>query len=211
MTPLARTASVFSLFTVLACSTTPVETTNQWGNPKFNMTLEDPEEGQRHRRVSGHISLVSSLSMLSGRFVGTGPENDLTIELERLRDPKMGRVSLLLTVSGRYRDNDVRRSGLVRLAGSDAALRLAYYPDFEPGASIQKASVRDRPSGRHCGVVPSGRHCGVVLKPRGESFSAETSCESVLPGEWALEIGADGIRLENVRSGETLRFAKLKG
>jgi hypothetical protein len=202
MTPLARTASVFSLFTVLACSTTPVETTNQWGNPKFNMTLEDPEEGQRHRRVSGHISLVSSLSMLSGRFVGTGPENDLTIELERLRDPKMGRVSLLLTVSGRYRDNDVRRSGLVRLAGSDAALRLAYYPDFEPGASIQKVSVRDR---------PSGRHCGVVLKPRGESFSAETSCESVLPGEWALEIGADGIRLENVRSGETLRFTKVTG
>lgn len=173
MTAFTRTASVLSLFTVLACSTTPVHTTDQWGNPKFNMTLEDPEEGQRQRRASGHISLVSSLSMLSGRFVGTGPENDLMIELERLRDPKMGRVSLLLTVSGRYRDNDVRRSGLVRLAGSDAAPRLAYYPDFEPGASTEEASVRDR---------PSGRHCGVVLKPRGEGFSAETSCEGVMTG-----------------------------
>lgn len=201
MTPLTRTASVLSLFTVLACSTTPVQTTDQWGNPKFNMTFEDPEEGQRHRRASGHISLVSSLSMLSGRFVGTGPENDLTIELERFRDPKMGRVSLLLTVSGRYGGNDVRRSGLVRLAGSDAAPRLAYYPDFEPGAST-KVSVRDR---------PSGRHCGVVLKPRGEGFSTETSCESVMAGEWALEIGADGIRLKDVRSGETLRFTKVTG
>lgn len=202
MTPLTRTASVLSLFTVLGCSTTPVQTTDQWGNPKFNMTLEDPEEGQRHRRASGHVSLVSSLSMLSGRFVGTGSENELSIELERLRDPKVGRVSLLLSVSGRYRGNEVRRSGLVRLAGSDAAPRLVYYPDFEPGASAQRVSLRDR---------PPGRRCGVVLKPEGERFSAEPSCEDVLPGQWALEIGADGIRLENVRSGETLRFTKVTG
>ncbi|MDQ5858469.1 MAG: hypothetical protein M3542_09380 [Acidobacteriota bacterium] len=166
------------------------------------MTLEDPEEGQRHRRVSGHVGLVSALSTLSGRFVGTSPENNLMLELERLRDPKLGRVSLVLTVSGRYRGTDVRQSGLVRLAGSHAAPRLAYYPDFEPGASTQKVSVRDR---------PPGRRCGVVLKPSGEGFSAETSCEDVMPGAWALEMASDGIRLDNVRSGETLRFTKVSG
>jgi hypothetical protein len=207
MTPLSRTASFLSLFTLLACSTTPIQTTDKWGNPKFNMTLEDPEEGQRHRRVSGHIGLVSSLSLLSDRFVGTSPENDLTLELERLRDPHEGRVSLLLTVSGRYRGATVRRSGLVRLAGSDTAPRLTYYPDFEPAASTQKASVRfDRRS--------AGPRCGVVLKPEGEGFSAETSCEGVLPGAtgaWSVEIQPDGILLQNVQSGETLRFTKVKG
>ena len=206
MTPLTRTASVLSpvlsLFMLLACSTSPIQTTDQWGNPKFSMAIEDPIEGTRHAGVSERISFVSVLAMLSGRFVGTGPDNQLTIDLERVRDPKLGRVSLLLTVSGRYRGTDVRSSGLVRLAGPDAAPRLAYYPDFEPGASTQKVSLRDQ---------PPGRRCGVALIPRGEGFSAEPSCEDVLPGQWALEIGADGIRLEDVRSGETLRFTKVTG
>src|SRR5688500_9014549 len=115
MTQLTRTASVLSLFTLLACSTTPIQTTDQWGNPTPTLAIEDYAESQRHRRVSEHISLVSALSTLSGRFLGTGPDNRLTIELERFPDPKMGRVSLLLTLSGRYRGADVSRSGLMRL------------------------------------------------------------------------------------------------
>lgn len=207
MTPLTRTASFLSLFTLFACSTNPVQTTDQWGHPKFTLAIEDYEESQRHYRVSGHISLVSSLSMLSGRFVGTSPENDLTLELERLHDPQTGSVSLLLTLSGLYRGASVRRSGLVRLTGWGATPRLTYYPDSEPTASIQKASVRV-----HRAVT--GPRCCVDLKPEGEGFSAETSCGALFPngtGAWDVEIQPGELIAQNVRSGEKLRFTKSKG
>lgn len=207
MKRLTRTASVLSLCTLLACSTTPIQTTDQWGNPKFSMAIEDPIEGQRHRGVSGHISLVSSLSMLSGRFVGTGPDNQLTLDLDRLRDPQTSRASLLLTLSGRYRGVGVSRSGLLRLTGMGTTPRVTYYPDLESTASLRKASIRlDR--------AVKGPSCCVDLKPAGEGFSAETSCGAVFPGgtgAWSLEIQPGEILARNVHSSETLRFTKRKG
>lgn len=207
MNSLTRTASFLSIFTLLACSTTPVQTTDQWGNPKYTLAIEDYEESQRHRAVSGHISLVSSLSMLSGRFVGTGPDNQLTIDLDRLPDPQTSRVSLLLTLSGRYRGVSVSRSGLLRLTGTGTTPRITYYPDPEPAASLRKASIRlDR------AVI--GPSCCVDLKPAGKGFSAETSCGAVIPGgtgAWSFEIQRGELVAQNVRSGETLRFTKVTG
>jgi hypothetical protein len=76
MTIAARLAIFATTVATFACSTTPIQTTDPWGNSKYTLAQEDPATAQRHDAASAHITRVAALSYLSGRFQGTSPEND---------------------------------------------------------------------------------------------------------------------------------------
>jgi hypothetical protein len=202
----APLAILITTAATIACSTTPIQTTDQWGNSKYRLAQEDPATAQRHDAASAHIARVAALSNLSGRFQGTGPENELTLVLERIRDPRVeSRISLSLTVSGRYRGKEVREVGLVRLGKLSTTPTVSYFPDFDPEATpLSRAAIRFGDAGPRAA-------CGFSLQPKGDGFSGETSCErafSGAPGKWSIEIQSGDIQLTNLESGETLRFAK---
>jgi hypothetical protein len=207
MTIAARLAILATTVATFACSTTPIQTTDPWGNSKYTLAQEDPATAQRHDAASAHIARVAALSYLSGRFQGTSPENELTLALERIRDPRVeSRISLTLTVSGRYRGEEIRKTVLVRLAKLSTTPTVSYFPDFDPEATpLSRAAIRFGDAGPRAA-------CGFTLQPKGDGFSAETSCERAFggPGKWSIEIQPGDIQLTNLGTGETLRFARTK-
>jgi hypothetical protein len=204
MKPLVRILSLAGLSTFVACATTPIQSTDEWGNPKFSVATEDPLVQQRHDAVARHNSLVSALSLLSGRFQGTSPENDLGLEFERVRDPRTASVSLRVMVSGLYRGQTVRRSDLLSLQSHATSPDAAYFLDFDP-ATASVAAVGSRTGGPRVA-------CAAPLKPDGDGFRAEISCGKGFPaatGRWAIEIQPGKIRLRSLESNESLEFSKL--
>lgn len=204
MTLFARILAVVGVATSLACSSRRIDATDRWGNPPVSVAAEDPLVQQRHDAVARHNSLVSALSLLSGRFHGTSPENDLGLEFERVRDPRTASVSLRVMVSGLYRGQTVRRSDLLSLQSHATSPDAAYFLDFDP-ATASVAAVRSRTGGPR--VV-----CAAPLKPDGEGFRAEISCGKGFPaaaGRWAIEIQPGKVRLRSLESNESLEFSKL--
>jgi hypothetical protein len=187
--------------TLLACSTSPVRTTDRWGNPAYGVATEDPAVQQRHDAVSRQIGLASALSLLSGRFQGTSPGNDLTLDLQRVRDPRTASVSLRVRLSGVYRGEDVRRSDLLRLQARAASPDASYFLDFDP--AVDRVSAVP-------GGAPGRSACWSTLVSNGEGFTADVSCRPELATRrWAIEIQPRRIVLRSRESNETLEFSKV--
>lgn len=208
MTPLTRCASFLGVFTLLA-STMAAQTTDQSGAPSSSMPPgEDIVFRQEHDGMSRHISLVAAASLLSGRFEGAGAGNDLALELQRLRDPRVSSVTLLVTVSGVYKGVSFERSDRLRVSSLGTSLEGSYRPDVDPNverlASPVKRSGKDR----------NRRVCSVPFKPKGDGFIAETSCGDLFPGgngRWTIELQPGTIRLRSLASSETLEFSRTGG
>lgn len=207
MTLLTRSASLLGLVTLLACSTALGQTTEDGGNPRppSSNPSEDLTFQLHHEGMARHTRLVAALSLLSGRFEGTGEGNDLALELQRLRDPRMSSITLLVTVSGAYKGVPFGRSDLLRVRSDGTSPEASYLPDVDPNtARLAKA-------GRRFGNDRNRQACYVPFKPKGRGFIAEAPCGDLFPGgkgKWTMELQRGTIRLRSLEANETLDFAR---
>ena len=156
-------------------------------------------------------SLTDLASMLSGRFRGTTPGNDLRLELSTVGASAGARFDLFLTSSGRYRDTNVRRVGLLRLETQGRDVHAVYVPHFDSTVTpLSRAATRFTQEELEAA-------CNLYFHPSGDGYAGElagaTTCARALPGaigKWTVEVEPGGVRVRNVDSGETLRFAKTR-
>jgi hypothetical protein len=164
-----------------------------------------PPAGNREARAS----LPDLVSMLTGRFQGTTPGNELQLELSTLGAQAGTSFDLFLTTAGRYRDTNVRRAGLLRLQTQGKDVHAAYVPHFDSTvASMSRSAALFTPEELNAS-------CSLYFEPNGDGFVGETrggvTCAQAMPGtvgKWTIEVDPAGIRVRNVESGETLRFAR---
>jgi hypothetical protein len=154
-------------------------------------------------------SLTDLVSMLSGRFQGTTPGNALNLDLGTVGARTGTRFDLFLTTSGRYRDTNVRRAGLLRLETQGRDVHAAYVPHFDP--TVTSLSL----SATRFSEEELRSACSFYFQPSGDGYFGETRgstiCAQAMPGaagKWTIEVEPGSIRVRNVASGETLRFAK---
>lgn len=207
MTPLTRGASLLGLVTLLACSTTLGQTTEDAGNPHppssgpgQDFAFQQDREGRAR-----HVSLVAALFLLSGRFEGIGAGNDLVLDLQRLRDPRMSSGTLLVTVSGAYKGVPFERSDLLRVRSHGSSPEASYHPDVDPKAA------RLAKAGKRLGNARHRQACSMLFKPKGEGFIAEAPCGEFFPGgkdRWTMELQPGTIRLRSLASNEMLEFSR---
>jgi hypothetical protein len=185
-------ATVLAVSLALACSST---------TPSTMESQRAPE--------STRASLPDLASMLSGRFQGTTPGNGLQLDLSTVGARAGTSFDLFLTASGRYRDTNVRRAGLLRLQTQGRDVHAAYVPHFDSTVtSMSQNAARFTQEELNAA-------CSLYFAPGGDGFVGETrggvTCAQAFPGaagKWTVEVDPAGIRVRNVESGETLRFAK---
>lgn len=161
------------------------------------------------REGSARSSLTDLAAMLSGRFRGTTPGNELRLDLSTVGASAGTRFDLFLTSSGRYRDRNVRRAGLLRLETQGRDVHAVYVPHFDPTVTpLSRAATRFTQEELEAA-------CNLYFHPSGDGYAGElagaTTCARALPGavgRWTVEVEPGGVRVRNVESGETLRFAK---
>ncbi|HEY6066159.1 MAG TPA: hypothetical protein VIY96_08380 [Thermoanaerobaculia bacterium] len=154
-------------------------------------------------------SLPDVASMLSGRYRGTTPGNELSLDLSTLGARSGTQFDVFVTASGRYRETNVRRAGLLRLETQGRDVHAVYVPHFDPTVTpLSREATRFTEEEIRAA-------CNLYFHPSGDGYVGETpgamSCTLAFPGstgKWTVEVDPAGIRLRNVDSGETLRFAK---
>jgi len=184
--------AVIGLLLVIACSTTP-------------------RPGPRRTGETSRSSLPDLASMLSGRFPGTTPGNELRLDLSTLGARAGTRFDVFVTASGRYRDTNVRRAGLLRLETQGRDVHAVYVPHFDATVtSLSREATRFTDEELRAA-------CNLYFHPSGDGYVGETqgtmTCAQAFPGmvgKWTVEVDPTGIRLRNVASGETLRFARAR-
>lgn len=160
---------------------------------------------------SAGSSLTDFASMLSGRFQGTTPGNGLRLELSTVGASTGTRFDFFLLSSGSYRDTNVRRAGLLRLETQGRNVHAIYVPHFDSTVTpLSREATRFTQEELEAA-------CNLYFHPSGDGYIGElagtTSCSRALPGavgKWTVEVDPGNIRVRNVESGETLRFAKTK-
>ncbi|HEV8608919.1 MAG TPA: hypothetical protein VGS98_02455 [Thermoanaerobaculia bacterium] len=165
--------------------------------------------GPRPTGEAARSSLPDLASMLSGRFRGTTPGNELALDLSTLGARAGTRFDVLVTVSGRYHDTNVRRVGLLRLEMQGRDVRAVYVPHFDSTVTpLSREATRFTEEELRAA-------CSLYFHPSGDGYVGETpgptTCAQALPGavgKWTVEVDPAGIRVRNVETGETLRFAK---
>jgi hypothetical protein len=189
MKPGSRTGAALLVAAVLAagCSSTP------------------PPPGTREAPAS----LLDLVSMLTGRFQGTTPGNGLQLDLSTVGARAGTNFDLFVTTTGRYRDANVRRAGLLQLQTQGRDVHAAYVPHFDATVtSMSQNAAQFTPEELNAA-------CTLYFEPNGDGFIGETrgsvTCAQAMPGavgKWTIEVDPAGIRVRNVESGETLRFAR---
>lgn len=147
--------------------------------------------------------------MLSGRYQGTTPGNELRLDLSTLGARAGTRFDVFVTASGRYRETNVRRVGLLRLETQGQDVHAVYVPHFDPTVTpLSRDATRFTDEELRSA-------CSFYFHPSGDGYIGETqgttTCAQAFPGaagKWTAEVDPTGIRIRNVDSGETLRFAR---
>src|SRR5213593_3065604 len=99
--------------------------------------------GPRRTSEAARSSLPDLASMLSGRFQGTTPGNELRLDLSTLGARAGTRFDVFATATGRYRDTNVRRAGLLRLETQGKDVHAVYVPHFDPTVtSLSREATR---------------------------------------------------------------------
>lgn len=165
--------------------------------------------GARPTGESARSSLSDLAGMLSGHFQGTTPGNGLRIDLSTLGARTGTRFDVFVTTSGRYRETNVRRVGVLRLETQGRDVQAVYVAHFDATVTpLSREATRFSEEELRSA-------CTLYFHPSGDGYVGETpgpsSCAQALPGavgKWTVEVDPTGIRVRNVDSGETLRFAK---
>ncbi len=160
--------------------------------------------------ASSGDQVLELMTILSATFQGSTPGNDLRLDLWPVAHGDPSLQDLFLQVTGKYQEQVVRRQGLMRFEGQGNGVYVGYIPHFDATVtafSSNAAVFTDE---------EAGAACGFNLRRRGDGFAGTTpgaSCTFALKGatgKWSMELEPGSIRLREVRTGETLRFTRIK-
>lgn len=160
--------------------------------------------------VAADNPVFEAASILSGTFKGSTPGNDLRLDLRSVSSDAEHPYDLFFECTGKYQGENVRRQGLLRLESQGRHVYVGYIPHFD--ATVTSLS----PEATRFTESETNASCGFVLSPRGDGFAGETpgaSCAMALRGargKWTIEIEPGSIRVREVKSGETLRFKRVR-
>lgn len=161
------------------------------------------------RAAAAAMSPRDLASMLEGVFVGSTPNNHLRLDFQTLGADVWNEYDLFLTVSGEFETTIVRQQGVIRLEPQGRGVYFGYVPHFDPTVTAISPAA-DRFTEREASAA-----CGFMLNEKGDGYSGETlgsACAVAMRGaiqKWTIEIEAGTIRLQDPKTGETLRFTKL--
>jgi len=148
-------------------------------------------------------------NMLTGKFVGSTPNNHLKLDVQTITSDPSNEFDLFLSVSGEFETATVRQQGVIHLQPQGRGVYFGYVPHFD--ATVTAISpAADRFTNQEASAA-----CGFMLNEKGDGFSGETlgsSCALAMRGavqKWTIEIEPGTIRLQDPKTGETLRFTKL--
>jgi hypothetical protein len=169
------------------------------------------EPSDRTAPESSRSSLSNISSMLSGNYQGTTPGNGLRLDFSTLGGRGGTRFDVFVTAVGRYRDRNIRRVGLLRLETQGRTVHAVYVPHFDSTVTpLSREAMRFSEDELRSA-------CDLYFAPSGDGYAGETrgasTCAQAIPGavgKWTVEVDPGGIRIRNVGSGETLRFARTK-
>lgn len=148
-------------------------------------------------------------STLSGTYEGVTPGNKLRLNIRSVTTDPSHPYDLFLTVSGSHEGTNVRQQGLIRLESQGRSVYFGYIPHFDPTVSSLSFNVA------RFTEAEANAACGFHLKPEGDGFVGETtgsSCARAIRGAyatWSLQVEPGTIRLQDTKSGETLRFRRV--
>jgi hypothetical protein len=161
------------------------------------------------RAAAAEMSAHDLANMLSGVFVGSTPNNHLKLDIQTINSDPGNEYDLFLAVSGEFETTTVRQQGVIRLQPQGRGVYFGYVPHFDPTVTAVSPAA-DRFTEREASAA-----CGFMLNEKGDGFSGETlgsACALAMRGaiqKWTLEIEPGTIRLQDPKTGETLRFTKL--
>jgi hypothetical protein len=154
-------------------------------------------------------SAADLAQMMAGVFVGSTPNNHLRLDVQTIGADSIQEFDLFLVVSGQFETTTVRQQGVIRLESQGRGVYFGYVPHFDPTVTAVSPGA-DRFTENEANAA-----CGFMLNEKGDGFSGETlgsSCALAMRGaiqKWTIEIEPGTIRLQDPRTGETLRFTKL--
>ena len=159
--------------------------------------------------AAAEMSAHDLANMLSGVFVGSTPNNHLKLDIQTINSDPGNEFDLFLAVSGEFETTTVRQQGVIRLQPQGRGVYFGYVPHFDPTVTAISSSA-DRFTEREASAA-----CGFMLNEKGDGFSGETlgsACALAMRGaiqKWTIEVEPGTIRLQDPKTGETLRFTKL--
>ena len=146
-------------------------------------------------------------SMLSGTYEGSTPGNHLMLMLTSVALEPARPYDLFLTVNGKFENDNIYQQGVIRLETQGKDVYFTYIPHFDPSTT-----ALSRDAGRFTERELNAA-CSFIMKPVGDGFGGETLGSTVCAlamrgaiGKWTVEIEPGSLRVQNVASGETLRF-----
>ena len=161
------------------------------------------------RPAAAAMTASDLANMLSGTFVGSTPNNNLKLDIQTMTSDSLNEFDLFLSVSGAFETTTVRQQGVIHLQPQGRGVYFGYVPHFDPTVTAISSSA-DRFTNREASAA-----CGFMMNEKGDGFSGETlgsSCALAMRGaiqKWTIEIEAGSIRIQDPKTGETLRFTKL--
>ncbi len=192
------TVSVLTIFflALAACTSNPAPPPGAPAAPERTRPPADPV---------AHLSAI-----LSGRFQGVTPGNDLQIWIEPVVLRTLSHpYDLFLQVRGRFEGDNVAQEGYMHLANQGRDVYVGYIPHFDP--TISPLSPR---AGRFT-ASEANAACSLYFTPRGDGYEGETqglsSCAFAVrgaTGKWLVRAEPGTLTLRNEQSGETLRFRR---
>lgn len=160
-------------------------------------------------RPATENQVLDLTTMLAGTWEGTTPGNSLRLNIRSVTTDPSHPYDLFLTVSGSFQETNVRQQGLIRLESQGRSVYFGYIPHFDPTVSALS------PNAARFSSEEANAACGLHLKPKGDGFVGETtgsSCARAMRGaysKWIIEVEPGSIRLQDSKSGETLRFKRV--
>jgi len=148
-------------------------------------------------------------SILSGTWEGSTPGNNLRLSIRSVTTDPSHPYDLFLSVSGRFEGSNVRQQGLIRLESQGKAVYFGYIPHFDPVVTSLSPDVA------RFSESEANAACGFNMVPKGDGFGGETtgsSCAIAMrgaTGKWFIDVEPGSIRLQEAKSGETLRFKRV--
>jgi len=149
-------------------------------------------------------------AILSNTFQGSTPGNHLMLDLRPIVVDPNHPHDLFLTVTGQFEKDNIRQQGMIRLEQQGDDVYFTYIPHFD--ATVTALSA-DAGSFNEREVSAA---CSFTLSPRGDGFVGNTlgsaTCALAIRGavgKWSLELEPGNLRLQNIDSGETLRFQQV--
>lgn len=148
-------------------------------------------------------------TILSGTWEGVTPGNKLRVNVRSVTTDPSHPYDMFLTLSGSHEGTNVRQQGLIRLESQGRSVYFGYIPHFDPSITALSGNAA-----RFTDSEASAA-CGFHMKPEGDGFVGETtgsSCARAIRGavsKWQIQVEPGSLRVQDTKSGETLRFKRV--